>query len=104
MKQVINSKLYDTESAEELASYSNHKPKSDFDYVREVLYKTDAGQYFLHADGGAASKHAEKVGNLTTPNEELIPMSDEEALSWCEERQIDGEMVIEEFEDIIEKA
>lgn len=104
MKQVINTKLYDTESAEQIAKHSNHAPTSDYNYLRETLYKTDSGQYFLHGRGGAASKYARSTGDGLISSEEIIVMSDEEALSWCEERQIDGEIVAEEFDELVEEA
>lgn len=104
MKQVIDRKLYDTDAAEQIAQHAPLTDKGDFNYLVETLYKTSDGVYFLHGDGGAATKWAEKVSNKRMPNEEIQLLTDEEALDWCEERCIDGEIVIEEFADLLENV
>ncbi|WP_436910223.1 hypothetical protein [Halosimplex marinum] len=104
MKQVIDRKLYDTETAEEIAQYAPITDKGDFNYLIETLYKTPDGEYFLHGDGGAATKWAKKVSDGKVPGEEIQCLSDEEALDWCEKRSIDGEIVVEEFSELIENV
>ena len=102
MKQIIDRKLYDTGSAEQIARYAPLTDQGDFNYLVETLYKLSDGEYFLHAEGGAATKWAEKISNRRTPGEEIQRFTDEEALDWCEERSIDGEVVVDEFEHLIE--
>jgi hypothetical protein len=104
MQQVIDRKLYDTETAEEIAQYAPITDKGDYNYLIETLYKTPDGEYFLHGDGGAATKWAEKVSNKRMPNEEIKLLTDEEALDWCEERAIDGGIVVEEFGELLENV
>jgi hypothetical protein len=104
MKQVINGKLYDTESAEQLAKYAPVKDRQDFNFLKEVLYKTEKGSYFIHGQGGPKTKYAKKKGSTTSGSSEIRPLTDEEALSWCEDKQLDGEVVASEFSDLIEKA
>ena len=103
MQRVINRKLYDTEQAEQIARYAPLTDRGDFNYLIETLYKTSDGEYFLHAEGGAATKWAEKISNQRTPGEVIQLLTDEEAVDWCEERAIDGEIVVEEFGDLIEQ-
>ncbi|SEH54211.1 hypothetical protein SAMN05192561_105157 [Halopenitus malekzadehii] len=103
MQQVINRKLYDTEQAEQVARYAPLTDRGDFNYLIETLYKTSDGEYFLHAEGGASTKWAEKISNQRTPGEVIQLLTDEEAVDWCEERSIDGEIVVEEFNDLIKQ-
>ncbi|SDY88917.1 hypothetical protein [Halopenitus persicus] len=103
MQQVINRKLYDTEQAEQVARYAPLTDRGDFNYLIETLYKTSDGEYFLHAEGGASTKWAEKISNQRTPGEVIQLLTDEEAVDWCEERSIDGEIIVEEFNDLIKQ-
>jgi len=102
MQQVIDRKLYDTDQAEQIVRYAPLTDRGDFNYLIETLYKTTNGEYFLHGDGGAATKWAEKISNQRTPSEGIQLLTDNEALDWCEERAIDGEIVVEEFGYLIE--
>ena len=102
MKQIIDRKLYDTSLAEQIAKHAPLTDRGDFNYLIETLYKHSDGEYFLHAEGGAATKWAEKISNRRTPGEKIQRLTDEEALDWCEERAIDGEVVVDEFEHLIE--
>ncbi|RZV10520.1 hypothetical protein BDK88_1688 [Natrinema hispanicum] len=102
MQRVIDRKLYDTDQAKQIARYAPLTDKGDFNYLIETLYKTSDGEYFLHGDGGAATKWAEKISNKRMPSEEIQLLTDEEALNWCEERAVDGEIVVEEFGHLVE--
>lgn len=104
MKQVINGKLYDTETAERIASYNPVADKQDFGYLYERLMRTPNDRYFLAAEGGAKTKYATSTGNGRTSGSTIKPLSEEEALQWCERREIDGETVAEEFAGLIEDA
>lgn len=105
MKQVVNGKLYDTESAEKIASYSNTGDRGDFRRVYEAIYRTDNGRYFLHGEGGPMSKYAKSAGTgETTGSARIEPLSEKKALAWCEKHGVDGEIVVEEFVDLIEEA
>ena len=102
MQRVIDRKLYDTERAEQIARYAPLTNRGDYNYLIETLYKTSDGEYFVHGEGGAATKWAEKISNKRTPGEELQVLTDKEALDWCEEQAIAGEIVVEEFAHLIE--
>ncbi|AQQ71187.1 hypothetical protein SMSP2_01553 [Limihaloglobus sulfuriphilus] len=64
MKNIINGKVYDTETAELICSYK-YGYEGDFRYVYEALYKSYNGQFFIEYKGGAMSKYSE----ITGPNE-----------------------------------
>ena len=103
MQRVINRKLYDTNEAEQIAQHAPNTDTGDFNYLIETLYKTPGGEYFLHCEGGAATKYAKPCnGGGRTGGQELDPLTEEAALDWCEERSIAGEVVVEEFGELIE--
>jgi len=57
MKKVIDGKLYDTETAEEICGYSFGNG-GDFERVDETLYRTKKGIFFIAGSGGCQSKYA----------------------------------------------
>lgn len=85
MKKIIDGKRYDTATAKELGcgSYSNRR---DFHFWSETLYQKRTGEFFLHGEGGAASKYAEACGpNEWCGGEMLIPLTFTAARGWAEE-------------------
>lgn len=96
MKKIINQKLYDTKTAQEIHSEWNGLSSSDHNYSSEELYRTRKGEYFLYGDGGAHSKYGESVGNNSLePGSAIIPLSDEEAFDWLE--SVDAVLAIEKY-------
>lgn len=86
MKKYINNKVYDTDTAAELASRSANYARSDFGWFSETLYRKKTGEYFLYGHGNAASPYAERVeGTMRGPGERITPMTAEEAEAWAEE-------------------
>jgi len=86
MKQVVHGKLYDTETAEKIAYFTNEASNSDFGYIRETLYRTKNGAWFLRGEGGAATQYAEvyAAGKGRSAGEEIIPLDDDEVKNWLE--------------------
>ena len=66
MKQIINSKLYDTATADAVGSYGYSS--GDF-YLGETLYEMQTGGFFLHRAGDA--------------EECIIPCTELEAKAWA---------------------
>ena len=86
MKKIIGQKRYDTDTAQEVGTYTCSN-RSDFHYIKEVLYRKKTGEFFLHGEGGAASKYAETIEqNAWRGGEKIIPMPYEAAQVWAEER------------------
>lgn len=104
MKQIINNRRYDTETAELLGSdsYSNRR---DFSHWTEKLYRKRNGEYFLHGEGGPMSRYAERTGvNEWDGGEKIIPLTADAARKWAEEHLDADEYekifgVVEEDED-----
>lgn len=86
MKKILGGKLYDTTTAERVGSWSNNRSTSDFSYCSEDLYRKRTGEFFLHGEGGPASKYAVSSGNNDWDGgEQIIPLSYEAAQKWAEE-------------------
>ena len=101
MREIIDRKVYDTNSAERIAKHGAIVDKGDFHALAETLYKDPDGEYFLHCQGGAATEYADQTSNGTTYGETLELLTKEEALDWCEQRSANSETVLEEFADLI---
>lgn len=105
MKDIIDGKLYDTDEAEQIARWYNTADTQDFTHVEEVLYKTENGSYFLYGTGGPQSKYSRSVGSgQTAGGSEIKPMTEDEAYQWCEDENIDAEIILDEFPDRVESA
>ena len=88
MKAIIEGKRYNTETATEVADFSNNYPSNDFHYYEESLYQTKAGNWFLQGEGGGLSKYAVPVGNNGSGGgSRIIPLSPAEAKAWLEQAQ-----------------
>ena len=62
MKKIIAGKVYDTEKAKELGTYSNGGGWNDFNHYEETLYQKRTGEFFLFGKGNANTKYAEVIG------------------------------------------
>jgi len=103
MKRVIDRKLYDTDRAEQIAQHAPNTDRGDFHYLIETLFKAPSGEYFLHCEGGAATESSRPGdGGGRVAGEELTRLDAEATLDWCEERAIDGQVVVAEFDEFIE--
>lgn len=105
MKDIIDGKLYDTESAEQIASWKNTGDTGDLRYVKEALYKTESGAYFVYGTGGAMSKYSKSVGSSETAgSSEIKPFDEEKSYQWCEDNGIAADIILDEFEEYVEQA
>ena len=103
MRQIINGKRYDTETATEIASYSFGNP-GDFERCEETLYVTKKGVFFVAGSGGAMSAYAKKISSNTTGGGEGIRvLSEERALGFYAEHG-DGDEHDHLFKDLIEEG
>lgn len=102
MKKIINGKMYNTETAKEIAYYSNGRSYSDFSYVEETLYRKKTGEFFLYGSGGAMSRYSVSYGqNTWSGNEAIIPLTEAKAKVWME-RYADADTYIEVFGEVEE--
>ena len=89
MKQVIDGKSYDTDTADLLVHWHNGHNHGDFHRCEEDLYRTKKGNYFIHGEGGALSAWSEPCGNCRGGGSGIKALSPAEALEWIEERNED---------------
>lgn len=89
MKQTINGKTYNTETAELIADVSADCGCRDLCYWETGLYVTKKGNYFLSGSGGPLTTYARSIsyGN-TSGGSRISPITREEALEWCEQHQL----------------
>jgi len=110
MKKIINNKVYDTNTAKEVGSYSNGGTWRDFNHIEETLYKKKTGEFFLFGEGGPATRYAEPEGqNSWSGGSRIMPMTYDEAREWAE-KNLDADEyeeifgTIEESDDKIQVA
>lgn len=104
MRKTIQKLTYDTETATELAGWSNDLGASDFSHCSETLYYTRNGAFFVHGEGGPASIYSLPAGsNGSRGGEDIIPKTAEEALAWCEDRECE-EAISRHFSSMVEDA
>lgn len=95
MKKVIKGRLYDTDTAEHVGSWSNNR--TDFSRCDESLYRKRTGEYFLHGEGGPMSKYSRSRGdNSWTGDEAIIPLSLDAAKEWAE-KHMEADNYMAEF-------
>ena len=87
MKAIIDGKRYNTETATEIAQWSNNYYCNDFHYCEETLYRTKRGAWFIAGDGGALSSYSQSYGsNGSIGGSSITPLKEWEAQAWLEEK------------------
>lgn len=103
MKKIIDGKVYNTETARIIGTWSNNLSTSDFRNETATLYVTKKGNFFVAGESGPMGSFAYSVGDMTSGGEGLFTLTREEALGWAE-RHLDPEDYEEYFSDLIEEA
>ena len=87
MRKIIDGKMYNTETATQVAMWDNGCYVNDFRYCCETLYRKRTGEYFIHGEGGAMSVYATPVElNGWAGGEAVKPLTKEQARVWMERR------------------
>ena len=96
MKKIIRNRMYDTDTAR-VIGYHRHSNPSDFHYYIETLYCKRTGEYFLHGEGGPASRYATQIGmNEWSGGSKITPLDFAAARDWAEDN-LDPDVYVEEF-------
>lgn len=103
MKQIINRKRYDTDTAKSIAWWSNGVNDTDFRYCYEELFITKKGKYFIHGIGGPLSKYSQACDNGTSGNKIIQVLDQNQAYEWLEETD-NTEAIESWFSNLIEDA
>ncbi len=96
MKKIIGGKRYDTETSAEVGRWRNGYDMGDVHWMQETLFRNSKGAYFLHGVGGERTRYAKKekkTEDMWSGGAELIPMTEDEAKQWAEER-----LTVDEYE------
>lgn len=94
MKKTIDTIIYDTEEAKKIASWDNNRIPSDLEARAETLYVTTNGTYFRTALG--FDTNGSRISIIT-------PLTDAEALDWCEKYDC-NDAAKEHFSHLITEA
>lgn len=85
MKKIINGRMYNTDTAQSLASFESGRPGS-FENYYEVLFRKKNGEFFLYGEGSCLTKYAVQIdSNNVSGGSAIEPMSEYEARVWMEE-------------------
>lgn len=85
MKKIINGKLYNTDTATQIAIYNNGYYINDFNCVYETLYRKRTGEFFIHGEGGAMSEYSVRCSDGSWCwGEKIIPLTEKGAQRWAE--------------------
>jgi len=116
IKQVIDGKAYNTETARCLATvdlmgyrtdergrFTTNTPKK---VGTTSLYETRGGAYFLVRDYDPASNIADPdlAGQLRIRDRGVIPLKRKEALGWAESKALDSDKIEEMFGKVAEDS
>lgn len=97
MRAAIDGLMFDTEKATEIGGWHSPHLPTDFAYHEETLYRTTAGRWFLHGEGGASSPYGRQVeANTFGSGSRIVPLTDGEAREWAE-THLDADTVSEWF-------
>lgn len=98
MQRVIDGKKYDIDKATLVAEATASCYPNDFHYWEEKLFRTAKGAWFLHGEGGGLTRWSQQYGDGRGSGEDILAMSSEEALEWCENNRIEPEDIEKYFE------
>jgi hypothetical protein len=105
MRRVIDRKIYDTETAEEIADVSAPcNDSGDFAYEETHLYRTKNGRWFIAGNGGPASRWRRFDGNgMWGSGQGLQPLDVHEVVDLLERRGLSA-MIEKHFADLLSEA
>ena len=89
MRRILDGLRYDTETAEDLATWSNGYEAGNWHHEEETLHRSPKGQLFIHGWGGPLSGYSESHGNNHSGSERLWLVDENEAFEWLIERELD---------------
>ena len=101
MKKIINGRLYDTDTAKELAAIDNGYGAGNAFYSKTALFQKKNGEYFIYGEGGPMSEYGDSVGYNRTWGCRFEPVDEFDAQKWVE-KNCDGDTYIDLFGDVDE--
>ena len=103
MKKIINGKLYNTETAHLVGTWSNEMD-GDFSWTEESLYQKKTGEFFIYGQGGAHTRYAQNTDATHWGEGEAITLiSYDDARQWAEEH-LTADQYQEAFGEVTEDS
>lgn len=103
MKKIINGKLYNTETAHLVGTWSNEMD-GDFSWTEESLYQKKTGEFFIYGQGGAHTRYAQNTDATHWVEGEAITLiSYDDARQWAEEH-LTADQYQEAFGEVTEDS
>ena len=104
MRRVIDRKIYDTETAEEIAFIGNQLDRGNFQWEETYLYRTQKGTWFMAGSGGPASAWKRKCGDMWGGGEGILPCSSDIEVMELLELHGRSALIEQYFGDKLEEA
>lgn len=98
MRKIINGKVYDTETATEVAYWESGN-KTSAAWYDETLYRKRNGEFFIFGQGYAASPYSQqRTDGSYGPGSRIRPVSWDDAKLWAQDKLSD-----DDFDDLFGK-
>jgi len=99
MKKIVNGKMYDTETAQEVYKYSILNPNSFIEFNETILYKKKNGEFFFLAIGNTWEwdEYAVIDNEHGRMDAIIVPATIDDAKAWGEKYFMPVELYIEVF-------
>lgn len=83
MKQRIETRMYNTETARKIVTYTPLEwGPNDFRYYEETLFLKRTGEFFLYGEGNGLSEYRASYIDGWGPGCKIIPLTFDEAKKW----------------------
>lgn len=82
MKIPIINHPEDIETAFHFDSYTNKFPPDDLRYLKETLFYTASGKWYLFSNTGHLSKISQLCLSFIPPSLKIFPLTSRDAFSW----------------------
>ncbi len=93
IQKVIGGKCYDTSDASLIGCIYSGRRRGDFRWLREGLYKSRRGEFFLAGQGGPSSKWV----NDSVAGGGLKILTEEEAMVWAQQNNVPSFIIKQHF-------
>lgn len=98
MEEIINGRMYDTETAQKKGTWANTWNDNDYSQVIETLYQKKNGEYFLECIGGPNSTYGDYCRGQNWGRTFLKPISSDDAIQWAKNK-----LSTDEYEALLDK-
>jgi hypothetical protein len=102
IRKVVDGKIYDTETATEVATHDNGLGRNDFTFEWLGIFRTKGGAWFLSGETGAIGRFREQIGDGYASGKVLEVLTEQGALALLE--RWNETSAIEKYFPFVEEA